>query len=239
MIASWKESYDKPGQCAEKQDTTLLKKVHIVKAMVFPVVTYSCENWTIKKAEKQKKIECLSVFTSIEIQGGASGKESAPQCRIYKRCRFNPWVRKISWSRKWQSILVFLPGKSHGQRSRACYSPSGSKKSDTTVCMWTHTHTHTHTEKWFVSWKDIAYYYETITGFSVGSNSKESICNVGDSSSVLTFTWRMEDPLEKGMATHSSFLLGELHRQRSLAGYSPWSHRVGQNWATNTFMKLL
>ena len=147
MIASWKESYDKPGQCAEKQDTTLLKKVHIVKAMVFPVVTYSCENWTIKKAEKQKKIECLSVFTSIEIQGGASGKESAPQCRIYKRCRFNPWVRKISWSRKWQSILVFLPGKSHGQRSRACYSPSGSKKSDTTVCMWTHTHTHTHTQR--------------------------------------------------------------------------------------------
>ena len=151
MIASWKESYDKPGQCAEKQDTTLLKKGHIVKAMVFPVITYSCENWTIKKAEKQKKIECLSIFTSIEIQGGASGKESAPQCRIYKRCRFNPWVRKISWSRKWQSILVFLPGKSHGQRSRACYSLSGSEKSDTTDCVhvdthpYTHTHTHTHT----------------------------------------------------------------------------------------------
>ena len=56
---------------------TLPTKVRIAKAMVFPVVTYSCENWTIKKAEKQKKIECLSIFTSIEIQGGASGKESA------------------------------------------------------------------------------------------------------------------------------------------------------------------
>ena len=31
-----------------------------------------------------------------------------------------------------------------------------------------------------------------------------------------------EDPLEKGMATHSSIMLGELHRQRSLAGYKPW-----------------
>ena len=33
-----------------------------------------------------------------------------------------------------------------------------------------------------------------------------------------------EDPLEKGMATHSSILPEEYHRQRSLAGYSPWSH---------------
>ena len=31
-----------------------------------------------------------------------------------------------------------------------------------------------------------------------------------------------EDPLEKGMATHSVFLPGEFHGQRSLAGYSPW-----------------
>ena len=34
-----------------------------------------------------------------------------------------------------------------------------------------------------------------------------------------------EDPLEKEMATHSSFLLGKSHEQRSLAGYSPWSHK--------------
>ena len=117
-----------------------------------------------------------------------------------------------------------------------CYSPLRPQP-HSLAC--TYTHTHTHTQKWFVSWKDIAYYYETIMGFSGGSNSKESICNVGDSSSILAFTRRMEDPLEKGMATHSSFLLGEFHRQRSLAGYSPWSHRVGQNWAANTFMKLL
>ena len=31
--------------------------------------------------------------------------------------RFNPWVRKIPWGRKWQSTPVFLPGKSHGQRA--------------------------------------------------------------------------------------------------------------------------
>ena len=35
-------------------DTTLLKKVHIVKAIIFPVVTYSCETWTIKKVKCQR-----------------------------------------------------------------------------------------------------------------------------------------------------------------------------------------
>ena len=37
-----------------KSRITLLTKVSIVKAMVFPVVTYGCENWTIKKAEHQR-----------------------------------------------------------------------------------------------------------------------------------------------------------------------------------------
>ena len=44
-------------------------------------------------------------------------KESACQCRRFKRRRFSPWVRKIPWNRKWQPTAVFLPGKSHGQRS--------------------------------------------------------------------------------------------------------------------------
>ena len=35
----------------KSRDITLLTKVHIVKAMVFPVVMYRCESWTIKKAE--------------------------------------------------------------------------------------------------------------------------------------------------------------------------------------------
>ena len=38
----------------ESRDLTLPTKVHMVKAMVFPVVTYSCESWTIKKAESQR-----------------------------------------------------------------------------------------------------------------------------------------------------------------------------------------
>ena len=38
----------------KSRDTTLPTKVHIVKAMVFPLFTYGCESWTIKKAEHQR-----------------------------------------------------------------------------------------------------------------------------------------------------------------------------------------
>ena len=38
----------------KSRDITLLTKVHLVKAMVFPVVIYRCESWTIKKAEHQR-----------------------------------------------------------------------------------------------------------------------------------------------------------------------------------------
>ena len=42
----------------KSRDITLLSKVHIVKAMVFPVVIYRCESWTIKKAEKLMLSNC-------------------------------------------------------------------------------------------------------------------------------------------------------------------------------------
>ena len=42
------------GSILKSRDITLPAKVHPVKAMVFPVVTYGCESWTIKKAERQK-----------------------------------------------------------------------------------------------------------------------------------------------------------------------------------------
>jgi len=55
----------------------------------------------------------LSQATSV----ASSGKESACQCRRYRRCGFDPWVGKIIWSRKWQPSPVFLLGKFHGQKS--------------------------------------------------------------------------------------------------------------------------
>ena len=52
MLAPWKKSYDQPRQHIKSRDITLPTKVHLVKAMVFPVVMYGSESWTIKKAER-------------------------------------------------------------------------------------------------------------------------------------------------------------------------------------------
>ena len=51
MLTPWKESYDQPSSIFKSRDITLPTKVHLVKAMVFPVVMYGCESWTVKKAE--------------------------------------------------------------------------------------------------------------------------------------------------------------------------------------------
>ena len=51
-------------------------------------------------------------------------KEPACQCR---RCGFDPWVREIPWRGKWQATPVLLPGKFHGQKSLAGYSPRNCK----------------------------------------------------------------------------------------------------------------
>ena len=66
-----------------------------------------------------------------------SKKKKNLQCR---RSGFHdPWIWKIPWSREWQHIQVFLPGKFHGQRSLVGYSPWGHKESDTTERL-THTY---------------------------------------------------------------------------------------------------
>ena len=74
---------------------------------------------------------CLSFFIISGFPAG-TGKEPTCQCRRLKRHRFNPWVRKIHWRRKWQLTLIFLPGEPREQRSLTGYSPKGLKESDTT-----------------------------------------------------------------------------------------------------------
>ena len=59
-------------------------------------------------------------------------KESACQCRRYKRRGFDPWVGKIPWRIAWQPTLVFLPGESHGQKSLMGRSPWSHKELDIT-----------------------------------------------------------------------------------------------------------
>ena len=93
----------------------------------------------------------LSYSWINNILGRLSGKEFACQCT---RPGFDPWVSKIPWRREWQLTPVFLPGKSHGQRSLLGYSPWGCKR--------------------------VGYDLVAKQGFPSGSDSKGSACNAGD-----------------------------------------------------------
>ena len=69
MSAPWKENYDKPRQNIKIRDIAFPTKVHVNKAMVFPVVMYRCETWTVKKAEHGRidafELWCLRRFLRV------------------------------------------------------------------------------------------------------------------------------------------------------------------------------
>ena len=95
-------------------------------------------------------VSCSLVSNSFETPWTVAGLprqlSSKRICMQRRRCRFDPWVRKIPWRRAWQPTPVFFPGESHGQRSLVGYSPWGCKESDTTeVTECVHACTHTRT----------------------------------------------------------------------------------------------
>ena len=82
----------------------------------------------LAEAKLHSEIKITYIFTPSRVMvflGGSAGKESPCQCQRCRRCRFDLWVRKIPWRRKWQLTPVLLPGKFHGQRSLVGYSPWG------------------------------------------------------------------------------------------------------------------
>ena len=73
--------------------------------------------WGRKGSDMTERLTHKHTHTKQWLPRWRSGKESACQCRRCKRRRFNPWVGKITWRRKWQPSSIFLPGESHGQRT--------------------------------------------------------------------------------------------------------------------------
>ena len=84
--------------------------------------------WCLNNDICQNSLNCLVKIDECWYTEGLlwwlSGRESTCQ---WRRHGFNPWVRKILWRKKWQPTPAFLPGKSHGQRNLADYSPWGHK----------------------------------------------------------------------------------------------------------------
>ena len=76
-LTPWKKSYDLPRCIFKSRDITLPTKVHLVKAMVFPVVLYGCESWTVKKAER-RRIDAFELWYWRRLESPLDYKESQP-----------------------------------------------------------------------------------------------------------------------------------------------------------------
>ena len=89
-ITPWEESHDQPDSIFKSRDITLPTKVCLVKAMVFPVVMYGCESWTVKKAERWRldafELWCwrrlLRVPWTVRRSNQSILKEICPGCSL-------------------------------------------------------------------------------------------------------------------------------------------------------------
>ena len=105
----------------KSRDITLPTKVHLVKAMVLPVVMYGCESWTIKKAERQRinAFELLRVPWSARRSNQSILKEISPGCSLeglmlkLKLQYFGHLMRRAN---SFEKILML--GKIEGRRRR-------------------------------------------------------------------------------------------------------------------------
>ena len=90
MLTLWKESSDNLDSIFKSRDITLPTKVCLVKAMIFPVVMYGCESWTVKKAEHRKidafELWCCRRLLRVPCTARRSNqsilKEISPGCPL-------------------------------------------------------------------------------------------------------------------------------------------------------------
>ena len=129
MLTPWKKSYDQPRQHIKSRDITLPTKVCLVKAMVFPVIMYGFESWTIKKAEHQKtdafELWCwrrpLRVPRTARRSNKSILKEISPGCSLegmmlkLKLQYFGHLMRRVDSLEK-TLMLGKIEGRRRGQQ---------------------------------------------------------------------------------------------------------------------------
>ena len=110
----------------KSRDITLPTKVRLVKAMVFPVVMYGCENWTVKKAECQRndafELRCLRRLLRVPWTARRANKsilKISPGCSLEGhmlklKCQyFGPFIRRVDSLEK-----TLMLGEIGGRRRR-------------------------------------------------------------------------------------------------------------------------
>ena len=111
------------------RDITLLSKVHLVKAMVFPVVMYGCESWTVKKA-KHRRIDAFEVWCWRKLlrvhwtarrSNQSILKEISPECSLeglMLRLKLQHFGHLMQRADSFEKTLML--GKIEGRRRRGC-----------------------------------------------------------------------------------------------------------------------
>ena len=84
----------------------------------------------LSKEARQRKTSIIWYYLYQNLKTTTTKKHKWTY--LQNRPWFDPWVWKIPWRKKWQTILVFLPGEFHRERSLVGYSASGHKESDMT-----------------------------------------------------------------------------------------------------------
>ena len=140
---NWKQNYHMMWQFCfwdkeMRRDSKIISAPPIVA--LFPIVkTWKHEMPTDVWIDKKiMRFICIYIYVYI-FPGGSAGKEPACQCRRAKRCRFDPWVRKIPWRRARQPTR-FLPWRTPWTEEPGRLQSMGLQELDMPECRCTHTH---------------------------------------------------------------------------------------------------